>query len=307
MRALIIPNRPPDSRAAIWSSLIQAELPELAAGALSAFRPYIEWIDASLVAGERFSPVLLRSLWSPAPSVRAGAVGCVRELVSKRMPALSKLSLIRRLQLVEVRSSPPAPPNRCAPLATSNRHPHIANAALISRLCTGAPRGPTAPASSHTPPCLTTQVCKRLASAGPPDGPASAESCDDAEAEEAPPEEALLVAVAHELLTAATHLEDAGRGGAAGGTAQSDAAERAAGHASAISDVEARLAPLLRAQATLQDVVVTTLGGHEDQRTHFAPSAASVLPSPPFRPSFPPSWIAPAAASVLSRRRHTTS
>lgn len=133
----------------------QAELPELAAGALSAFRPYIEWIDVALVAGERFSPVLLRSLWSSscalplhsahlcsaraslrlaksskmihsssesrifhlltltslflvnghcgcAVSVRTGAAGCVRELVAKRMPALAKLSLIQRLQLVEV-------------------------------------------------------------------------------------------------------------------------------------------------------------------------------------------------------------
>lgn len=48
--------------------------------------------------------MLLRSLWSGSLSIRAGAVGCVRELVAKRMPPLAKLALIQRLQLVEARA-----------------------------------------------------------------------------------------------------------------------------------------------------------------------------------------------------------
>lgn len=153
------------------------------------------------------------------------------------------------------------------------------------------------------------QVCKRLAAAGPAEPPSSADSEDDLEPEKMSPEDALLVAVTHELLTVAAHLEDSGRaaggaqGGGAGAGPQAEAAERAAGHASAISDVEARWTggPALGA--------LFFASRHSLHRAH-APTPGIAHPRARRRRrrrSSPRCWSGPGAASGRSRPRRRTS
>ena len=87
-----------------WSQLIAA-YKDLDSGTtemiLESIRPYVHWIDISLVANETFIGLLfsiLRDCKEEEP--RAAAAAILTEIVSKRMEPSAKLSLIQRLGIV---------------------------------------------------------------------------------------------------------------------------------------------------------------------------------------------------------------
>eukprot|EP00249_Psilotum_nudum_P020366 c27671_g3_i1 orf=86-3106(+) len=78
--------------------------PELAAAVLESLQRFVSWIDIGLVANDSFIPLLLEFLGSPGEPIelRKASADCLLSMVSKRMDASSKLSLLQRLQIGQV-------------------------------------------------------------------------------------------------------------------------------------------------------------------------------------------------------------
>ncbi|XVE51859.1 hypothetical protein DITRI_Ditri02bG0075000 [Diplodiscus trichospermus] len=78
--------------------------PEICATVLDCMRRYISWIDIGLIVNDAFIPLLFELILVDCllEQLRAAAAGCVLAVVSKRMDALSKLSLLKSLQITRV-------------------------------------------------------------------------------------------------------------------------------------------------------------------------------------------------------------
>ncbi|KAK8618711.1 hypothetical protein V6N13_132693 [Hibiscus sabdariffa] len=78
--------------------------PEICATVLDCMRRYVSWIDIGLIVNDAFIPLLFELILVDGSSVqlRAAAAGCVLAVVSKRMDAQSKLSLLKSLQISRV-------------------------------------------------------------------------------------------------------------------------------------------------------------------------------------------------------------
>ncbi|GMI77867.1 PAUSED [Hibiscus trionum] len=78
--------------------------PEICATVLDCMRRYVSWIDIGLIANDAFIPLLFELMLADGLSeqLRAAAAGCVLAVVSKRMDAQSKLSLLKSLQISRV-------------------------------------------------------------------------------------------------------------------------------------------------------------------------------------------------------------
>ena len=97
-----------------WSQLVAAykdTAPDTAASVLDAVQRYVHWIDIALVANDSFVPLLFSVLNSAHEAPRAAAAAVLTEIVSKRMEAGPKLTLIQSLGVVPV----------CAQWATTGR------------------------------------------------------------------------------------------------------------------------------------------------------------------------------------------
>ena len=92
--------------AASWYQMLEmfkASDPDLVALLLNGVERYVNWIDISLVANERFMPILFEVLNSDHSThgvAQVAAVGVLAEIVGKKMEAGVKLSLIQGLGLV---------------------------------------------------------------------------------------------------------------------------------------------------------------------------------------------------------------
>ena len=92
--------------AASWHQLLvvfKSSDPGLVALLLNGVERYVNWIDVSLVANERFTPILfevLNSEHSTHGVAQVAAVGVLAEIVGKKMEPGVKLSLIQGLSLV---------------------------------------------------------------------------------------------------------------------------------------------------------------------------------------------------------------
>lgn len=95
-----------------WYSILQLQYsaPSLCAMCLNTLAQYINWIDISLVANERFMRLLVPFMHTSA--LHDGACACLTEIVTKRMDASLKLEHLARLQVARPLSHPPAPPFR---------------------------------------------------------------------------------------------------------------------------------------------------------------------------------------------------
>ncbi|XWS16157.1 hypothetical protein CRYUN_Cryun34aG0061300 [Craigia yunnanensis] len=78
--------------------------PEICTTVLDCMTRYISWIDIGLIVNDVFIPLLFELILVDGSSeqLRAAAVGCVLAVVSKRMDAQSKLSLLKSLQITRV-------------------------------------------------------------------------------------------------------------------------------------------------------------------------------------------------------------
>lgn len=76
--------------------------PSIVAVLLHAVERYIHWIDISLVANEKFMPLLFDVLNSSLSEAQVSAVSVLTEIVSKRMDAGPKLNLVSGLGLVPI-------------------------------------------------------------------------------------------------------------------------------------------------------------------------------------------------------------
>ncbi|KAK8484954.1 hypothetical protein V6N13_023737 [Hibiscus sabdariffa] len=78
--------------------------PEICATVLDCMRRYVSWIDIGLIVNDAFIPLLFELILVDGSSeqLRAAAAGCVLAVVSKRMDAQSKLSLLKSLQISRV-------------------------------------------------------------------------------------------------------------------------------------------------------------------------------------------------------------
>ncbi|XP_026431323.1 exportin-T-like [Papaver somniferum] len=77
---------------------------ELCTTVLDCMRRYISWIDIGLIANDAFVPLLFEFILIEGlpEQLRGAGAGCVLAIVSKRMEAASKLSLLRSLQINRV-------------------------------------------------------------------------------------------------------------------------------------------------------------------------------------------------------------
>ncbi|TYG49022.1 hypothetical protein ES288_D10G061200v1 [Gossypium darwinii] len=78
--------------------------PETCVTVLDCMRRYVSWIDIGLIVNDAFIPLLFELILVDGLSeqLRAAAAGCVLAVVSKRMDAHSKLSLLKSLQISRV-------------------------------------------------------------------------------------------------------------------------------------------------------------------------------------------------------------
>ncbi|OMO70638.1 Armadillo-like helical, partial [Corchorus capsularis] len=78
--------------------------PEICTNVLDCMSRYIAWIDIGLIANDVFIPLLFEFILVDGLSeqLRGAAAGCVLAVVSKRMDAQSKLSLLKSLQITRV-------------------------------------------------------------------------------------------------------------------------------------------------------------------------------------------------------------
>ncbi|KAK3428368.1 hypothetical protein EUGRSUZ_F04406 [Eucalyptus grandis] len=77
---------------------------DICAAVLDTLRRYISWIDIGLIANDVFLPFLFELMLFDGLSeqLRGAAAGCVLAVVSKRMDAQSKLSLLKNVQISRV-------------------------------------------------------------------------------------------------------------------------------------------------------------------------------------------------------------
>ncbi|PSC72015.1 exportin-T isoform X1 [Micractinium conductrix] len=88
-----------------WCALLAAytaPAPDTAAAVLETVQRYVHWIDIGLVANDRFVPLLFGALAAPQEGLRGAAADVLTEIVSKRMEATPKLTLIQQLGVVPV-------------------------------------------------------------------------------------------------------------------------------------------------------------------------------------------------------------
>ncbi|XVF86906.1 hypothetical protein PTKIN_Ptkin18bG0078600 [Pterospermum kingtungense] len=78
--------------------------PEICSTVLGCMSRYVSWIDIGLIVNDLFIPLLFELILVDGLSeqVRAAAAGCVLAVVSKRMDAQSKVSLLKSLQISRV-------------------------------------------------------------------------------------------------------------------------------------------------------------------------------------------------------------
>ncbi|KAK5792486.1 Exportin-T -like protein [Gossypium arboreum] len=78
--------------------------PETCVTVLDCMRRYVSWIDIGLIVNDAFIPLLFELILVDGllEQLRAAAAGCVLAVVSKRMDAHSKLSLLKSLQISRV-------------------------------------------------------------------------------------------------------------------------------------------------------------------------------------------------------------
>ncbi|XVF25223.1 hypothetical protein REPUB_Repub13aG0194600 [Reevesia pubescens] len=78
--------------------------PEICTTVLDCMRRYVSWIDIGLIVNDAFIPLLFELILADGSSeqLRGAAAGCVLAVVSKRMDAQSKLSLLKSLQISRV-------------------------------------------------------------------------------------------------------------------------------------------------------------------------------------------------------------
>lgn len=86
-------------------NLFKESNPSIVASLLYAVERYVHWIDISLVANDQFMPLLFIVLESPDAEGQTAAVAVLTEIVSKRMDAGPKLSLIQSLGIVPIVSA----------------------------------------------------------------------------------------------------------------------------------------------------------------------------------------------------------
>ncbi|XVF27059.1 hypothetical protein REPUB_Repub14bG0073900 [Reevesia pubescens] len=85
-------------------SLYRNSDPETCTTVLDCMRRYVSWIDIGLIVNDAFIPLLFDLILVDGLSeqLRAAAAGCVLAVVSKRMDAQPKLSLLKSLQISRV-------------------------------------------------------------------------------------------------------------------------------------------------------------------------------------------------------------
>ncbi|KAI7842372.1 hypothetical protein COHA_004011 [Chlorella ohadii] len=91
--------------AAAWGTIVATyagSAPDVATAALETVQRFVHWIDIGLVANDTFVPLLFQVLNAPQESLRGAAADVLTEIVSKRMEAVAKLSLIQQLGVVPV-------------------------------------------------------------------------------------------------------------------------------------------------------------------------------------------------------------
>ncbi|XVE88621.1 hypothetical protein DITRI_Ditri19aG0084300 [Diplodiscus trichospermus] len=78
--------------------------PDICATVLDCVRRYVSWIDIGLIVNDAFILLLFELILVDGLSerLRGAAIGCVLAVVSKRMDALSKLSLLKSLHISRV-------------------------------------------------------------------------------------------------------------------------------------------------------------------------------------------------------------
>ncbi|XP_022721606.1 exportin-T-like isoform X10 [Durio zibethinus] len=78
--------------------------PEICTTVFDCMSRYISWIDIGLIVNDAFIPLLFELILVDGISeqLRAAAAGCVFAVVSKRMDAYAKLSLLKRLEMTRV-------------------------------------------------------------------------------------------------------------------------------------------------------------------------------------------------------------
>jgi exportin-T len=90
--------------AAAWIDALEAykdSHPDLATLILLTMQRYVSWIDIGLVANDESMTLLLGLLdSSPSASLRGASADCLSEVVSKRMDAVPKLTLIQTMAIV---------------------------------------------------------------------------------------------------------------------------------------------------------------------------------------------------------------
>ncbi|GJP29651.1 hypothetical protein CLOM_g19286 [Closterium sp. NIES-68] len=86
------------------SAVSRDEAVACVASLLETLQPYVAWMDIGLVADSRWLPLLFGLLASQTSEVRlrAAACGCILAIVNKRMDAVSKISLLQRVQIGQV-------------------------------------------------------------------------------------------------------------------------------------------------------------------------------------------------------------
>lgn len=88
-----------------WTQVVgghQGAQPEVAAFMLETVQRYVHWVDIGLVANSKFMPLLFSALNSSSEHLRGAAADVLTEVVSKRMEAVPKLTLIQQLGVVPV-------------------------------------------------------------------------------------------------------------------------------------------------------------------------------------------------------------
>lgn len=76
----------------ILQTAYETSQPELVCMCLDVVGKYVSWIEITLVANDRFVPVLLRFLNQPL--LRESAADCIYEVISKGMDPMAKLRLV---------------------------------------------------------------------------------------------------------------------------------------------------------------------------------------------------------------------
>ncbi|ELR25264.1 Exportin 1like protein [Acanthamoeba castellanii str. Neff] len=90
----------------IWYQILvtyRTSIPQLTRECLAVLRPYITWIDLSLIVNEKFIPFFFECL--PNVQFRREACDCITQVVAKGMPPLQKLDLLVRLKVLELVNS----------------------------------------------------------------------------------------------------------------------------------------------------------------------------------------------------------